>query len=78
MTLSTFIIVICLIVSVWSLFVLYRNQRIHDVRVSFIYAADFPRSYEALPTYDSMLYRPQYWSMWTVQDWKDWIAKEPK
>lgn len=74
-----------LLLIVWSIwgalmlycaFMLHRNTRVHDIRVAFINdRALFPLAYEALPSYDAMLYNPRYWLLWTKEHWVAWLAR---
>jgi hypothetical protein len=56
-------------------FMLYRNERVYQVRLAFIDAPDYPHGYQALPVYASMLENPRYWLLWTEADWRSWVNR---
>ena len=70
------IVVFCMIVLVVCGFLLWRNNIVCSVRRQFIYTEDFPASYDALPDYDSMLFKPKYWTLWTATHWRAWLARQ--
>ena len=51
-----------------------RNSMVLRVRLAFFDdPACWPERYEALPSYDAMLYAPWYWHMWTTAQWRQFV-----
>ncbi len=64
------------------LFVIARTQSVYSVRMWFLsYGAEDNQFagldlYKKLPSYEGMMFRPQFWFMWTHKSWKKWLAKK--
>lgn len=75
---NTFLIVVLAAEGVAILFAAFlavRNQCVYNVRIAAIDVNDRLRTYEALPSYDAMLYHPKYWLLWTRAHWFAWLAR---
>lgn len=53
-----------------------RNTTIWKVRVAFIDDDElFTDAYNALPSYDAMIYNPRYWHLSTKQQWVEFVRR---
>lgn len=60
------LIVFASTVLVWLLAMFYRNELVYDVRASYHSSP----LYDTLPSYDSMVFSPRYYLLWTENSWK--------
>ena len=66
---------ICIALIVVCVFFLARNQMVFHIRGRFIDLDDFPDSYDALPTYDQMIYQARNWHRWTFKQWRRYVSE---
>ena len=71
------------LVFVAAIYIFIRNIAVYHIRIKFI-DDDFAHwrddeyidKYEALPSYDQMMFIPKYQHMWTQKAWSDWVDKK--
>lgn len=64
------VLFICLGIGALLIAALLRNESIYSSRVQFLFKTDAERRlYEALPSYDVMLFHPKHWGRWTKAQW---------
>jgi hypothetical protein len=57
-------------------YTLLRNHEVCRVRIAFINAGGlWDGTYEALPSYDAMLFHPKYQLLWTATHWRNWVGR---
>lgn len=71
------VFIFCLvgIFAVWA-FVMLRLTLVAPTRLWFIHNdPEFPKQYDALPSFDAMLFNPKYCLLWTVSHWQKWLER---
>jgi len=59
-----------------TLYVLVRNQNVYEVRIAILFN-DGIRSgrYDALPSYEAMIFNPRFLHMWTNAQWVSYASE---
>lgn len=61
----------------WMALLLVRNFVTHKIRIHVIDSGyDWVKRYDKLPSYETMLFNPKYWGLWTTRKWDSWIDKQ--
>lgn len=51
-----------------------RSEAVYRIRIGFIGDASlYPDAYNALPSYDTMMYHPKHTLRWTKSQWVAWV-----
>lgn len=62
-----------------SLFFAIRNETVYRIRAAFIWDDKLrSQDYNALPSYNEMLFSPRYYLLWTKAQWVRYVKAKPK
>jgi hypothetical protein len=71
---SEFILLICIYAALMSF--LLRNNSVFSSRMQFLFKTDVERRlFDALPSYEEMLYHPKHWGRWTKAQWAEYANR---
>lgn len=56
-----------------------RNNAVFSARMQFLFKTEAERAlFEALPSYDAMLFHPKHWGRWTKAQWAAYANRVTK
>lgn len=58
---------------------LLRNNSVFSSRMQFLFKTDVERRlFDALPSYEEMLFHPKHWGRWTKAQWAEYANRVTK